>query len=101
VQSWKAGMNTRNSGDKTEVDTLYKTAIENLSKIKSSIQDTLLTSTPIKLSGSKTETTEFLFTESGILNSSETLVPSNSDDLGDVTIQAARELILLLISLMQ
>ena len=84
-------MNTRNLDDKSEVENLYKTAIENLSKIKSGIHDTLSTSTPIKPSGSKSETTEFLFTESGILNNSETLVPSDSDDLGDVTIQDARE----------
>jgi len=91
VQSWEAGMNTRSSGDKSEVENLYKTAIENLGKIKSGIHDTLSTSTPIKPSGSKSETTEFLSTESRILNYSETFVPSGSDDFGDVTILAARE----------
>ena len=76
----------RSSGDKSEVENLYETAIENLSKIKLGIHDTLSTSTPIKPSGS--ETTEFLSTKSGILNYSETLVLSGSDDFGDVTIQA-------------
>ena len=79
------------SGDKSEVENLYKTAIENLSKIKSGIHDTLSTSTPIKPSGSKSETTKFLSTESGILNYSETLVPSGSNNLEGVTIQVARE----------
>ena len=84
-------MNTRNSGDKTKVENIYKTAIENLNKIKSNTQNTLSTSIPIKPSGSKPETSEFLFTESGILNNSETLVPSDSDNPEGVTIQVARE----------
>lgn len=84
-------MNTRNSGDKSEVENLYKTAIGNLSKIKSDTPSTLPTSTPIKPPGSRSETADFLFTESGILNNSATLIPNDSADLEGITSQPVRD----------
>jgi len=45
-------MNTRNSGDKS-VESLYKTAIENLNKLKPNTQNTLHIFTTLKFSESK------------------------------------------------
>ncbi|XP_018372980.1 PREDICTED: uncharacterized protein LOC108767548 [Trachymyrmex cornetzi] len=53
--------------------------------------NTLPTSTPIKPSGSKSETTDLYFAESGIFNPSETLIPSDSADADDITSQPVRD----------
>ena len=67
-------MNTRNSGNKSEVESLYKTAIENLNKLKSSTQNTLHTSTPLKSSESKFEMARFSLNESEISDNFKILV---------------------------
>jgi len=76
-------MNTRNSDDKSEVESLYKTAIENLNKLKSSTQNTLHTSIPLKFSEFKSETARFSLNESEISDNSKTFMldSSNSEDI--------------------
>ncbi|KYN17051.1 hypothetical protein ALC57_10688 [Trachymyrmex cornetzi] len=82
-------MNTRNSGDKSEVENLYKTAIEILSKLKSNTQNTLHASTPLKSSESTFGTAGFSLDESEI--SDKTLVFDSSADSEDIATQPVRD----------
>jgi len=84
-------MNTGNSDDKSEVESLYKIAIENLNKLKSSTQNTLHTSTSLKSFKSKSETAGFSLNESEISDNSKIFVLDGSADSEDITTQPARE----------
>ena len=84
-------MNTRNSGNKSEIESFYKTATENLNKLKSSTQNTLHISTPLKSSESKSETAGYSLNKSEISDNSKTLVCDSSVNLEDITTQTARK----------
>jgi len=84
-------MNMRKSGDKSEAESLYKIAIENLNKLKSSHQNILRASTPLKSFESNPETAGFSLNESEILDNSKTLVLDSSADSENINTQSARE----------
>jgi len=86
-------MNMRKSGDKSEAESLYKIAIENLNKLKSSQQNILHASTPLKSSESNSETAGFSLNESEILDNSKTFVFDGSAESEDITTQPANSMV--------
>jgi len=95
-------MSTRSIADKSEIDDLYKSAIENQSKSKSKISNTVYTSAPTGLFKSAPKQINLPLNNSVIAkNQASNLIDSSesdSDDSGDITIQRKILIILLVIS---
>jgi len=83
VRSLEAGMSTRSTSDKSEVENLYKTAIEGKNKRKSNITHTSTPTSSSKIWHANLDDSEIVKESNSHTSTSE----PDSDDSGDITIQ--------------